>query len=434
MLIPSTNESQPKISLSNQRSDFGFRKHSAFKVNLRPRLPLAYVNTKLMEQQRPNTKESNLHEFAIEDDSDRNSNTFNEAESYIESLIATKHRFRPSTVLKKNKFSEDRSGLPSSRSSSSKSISLYNRNKNITFYQEISKSLSPVIMNRKEIKNFQNDHYLVGRKKSQLCKEVLENEDQLKESSVSDLLSPKTKTELTSFSNGTNCSKSKLDLFKEIYEHVQNKDKKNQFESRFQSKRYSLENMNLNDDKLESLIKNLNEEEFMSLLKDYRKTQEINLDSVMSKFKKNTEKFKLNSKSSAKIINLKGEFEPCSTFSNIYTRSGNKFPVLEKKNQFISRQNSNYLINQNRLPNYFINYLNNKILIRAPSQSYLSNKNVDSSNNRYSNDLDKTEIKNDYDITQTISEPSPSIQQEDNIDSQKFQQQLKILNIPTTAN
>lgn len=435
MLIPSTGETQPKISSGKQSSDLGFRKHSAFKVNLRPRIPLAYVNTKLMEQQRPNTKESNLNEFAIEDDSDRNSNTFNEAENYIESLIASKHRFRPSTVLKKNKFHEERSALHNSRSSSSKSISLYNRNKNISFYPEITKSLSPVLLNRKETKSFKNDQFFISRKKSQVCKENLESEDKLKEPSELDLLSPKTKTDITSFSNGTNLnhSKSKLDLFKEIYENIQNKDKKSQLKSSFKSKRYSLENIHFNDDNLELLIKNLNEEEFIDILKEYRKTQEINLDAVISKHKKNNEKFDLKSKSSTKIINLKGEFEQCSTFSNFYTRSSSKFPIL-KKNQFISSQNENYLINQNRLPDYFIKYLNNKVLIRTPSQNYFTSKNSDSSNDQYSKKLDKTEIKNDYEITQAISEPSPSIQQDDNTDCQKFPQQLKILNIPTTAN
>lgn len=440
MLVPNTDEIQRKISSSNQRADLGYRKHSAFKVNLRPRLPLATVNTKLMEQQRPNTKESNLQEFVIEDDSDRNSNTFNDAENYIDSLIANKHRFRPSTVLRRNKIAEDRSGLPSSRSSSSKSISLYNRNKNVSIYPDITKSLSPVVINRKEIKIFKSDQLGPHRQKTQIVKENIDSETRYKESSESDIMSPKTKTDVTNLSNGTNLnnSKTKLDLFKEIYENIHNKERLNHFKQNYHSKKYSLDNMNLGGENIDLMIKNLNEEEFVNLLKEYRKTQELNVNSVISK-NGNNENQKINSnlRSSAKIINLKGEFERCSTFANIYSHSNRRFPPGRKKNQFISNNNEKFLINANRLPDYFVNYLNNKILVRTSTKNYvgiMANKSSDFTGANFLKDLTKTEIKSENDLVQTLNEPSSSIQPDENVENQKFQQQLKILNIPTTAN
>ncbi|RMZ99884.1 hypothetical protein BpHYR1_018860 [Brachionus plicatilis] len=438
MLVPNTGDTQQKMGSGKQRSDLGFRKHSAFRVNLKPRQPLVSVNTKLMEQQRPNTKESNLNEFVIEDDSDRNSNTFNEAENYIDSLIANKHRFRPSTVLRRTKLGDDRSGLPSSRSSSSKSISLYNRNKNTILYPEITKSVSPVIINRKEIKGSKMDQFVSQRQKTQVTKENFDSEVKLKETSESDFLSPKTKTDITALSNGTNFyhSKSKIDLFKEIYGNLTNKERKNQVKTGFRTKRYLLEDMNLNEENTELLIKNLSEEEFVNLLKEYRKTHELNLNTVVPKNKNDNEKFNASSKSTAKIINLKGEFERCSTYSNIYTHSSNKFPLFGKKRQLNSNQNESFLINGSRLPDYFVNYLNNKILVRKSAKSYfeIMAKKSDFPNAHYFKEIGKTEVKNETDANQTLMEPSPSIQQDENVENQKFQQQLKILNIPTTAN
>ncbi|CAF0756666.1 unnamed protein product [Brachionus calyciflorus] len=450
MLIPNTTEtySMTKISLNNQPVDIGFRKHSAFKINVKPRQALVTVNTKLMEQQRPNTKVSYSHEFIIEDDSDKNSNTHqDDSENYVESSVANKYSFRPSAVLKKNKLYEDRMPLNSSRTSSSKSITLYNRNKNTNVYPDITNSITPILLNRREVKNTKSDSPRSTKNKNVFILNDDRNENsndiKIKETSEPNLLSPKTRTEISSSNSNTQNiqyqPKTKSDLFKEIYEDLQNKSKNDRSKSNVRNKPYLPDNHeDLNEEKVDLIIKNLNEEEFVNLLKEYRKTRSFNLNTLLNKVEKAQNENLTNSalKSTTKIINLKAEFENSSNLTNFYTHSNTRFPSVSP-----SRNLNKSEIENKRIPEYFVNYLNNKILLKSSGKNVVGivrNKNSDTmtSNAQLVKDIDEqTDYESkSYEVNHqlAIQHTTNSIPLEENSEN-KFQH-LKILNIPTTAN
>lgn len=332
----------------------------------------------------------------------------------------------------------------------------------------------------------------INLKSEEHAKVDFEYEDQFKSSSESAMNTPHAKTDPLPSSKTISVNKSTLDLFNEILESINlNTNTNNTSNSNFNNSNTNniRPNSNINRSKTnttfrstncrpitqlenynnsikpfaeknpepaepsqEIVIKNLSEEQFLNLLKEYRKTQSLNLNSVLEEKGKNENESNGNSKST-KIVNLHGEFMGYPTQNSFFSSRSNKLfrltsavssstsssltsacTNINSNNNYNNNSNAN--TNLNKAPEYFVKYLNQKIFLKN-SKNLVGILTTNKSNNKDINNVNSNKNNTGINAEQNaknLNDNGDDKQQQQATNTEQKFQHVKILNFPTVAN
>ena len=429
------------VSLSNyltESADYKI-KHSAFKINVRQRQPLAAVNVKLMEQKRCTTSITNPPNLdePYADNQTAHAQTAparttqttdceevdDEDAAYTDEYLLNRDMFRPSIVKKRNKITisieggQDVFSRLTMRQSESRAQKSSLSKRSIT--SGVSNSEKKQYYNENQYESQARSSGLKQQMPNSASKSSLSRKDhnELKLDVNDDSEHLKDTSETTIYSSLNNKSNKSANLYDDIVNHHQNEFIKglhsqtgsNETPStpgstQFKRMQFYRTNLDLNQNvlKYKHIMDNLGEEEFIQFLKLYRETKSMG-------------SMKSNSKSNFSATNLTvGDIEA--------NQDTNRSKFLNMQTQCLSLQSRE---SSKRVPSFFVNYVNNKLHVKHDVKSLVDDK----TNNLNSTFYPNATLKN---FTNNITNQSSNQQKNHafNIKAEQRFRPMKILNFP----
>ena len=380
------------VSLSNyltESADYKI-KHSAFRINVRQRQPLAAVNVKLMEQKRSTTSignPANLDEHVVDNQTapaqtaparPTQASDYDEVEdedaAYTDEYLLNRDMFRPSLVRKRNKITISIEGGPdvfsrlTMRQSESRAQKSSLSKRSIT--SGVSNSEKKQYYNENQYESQAKSsaglkHSSLSRKDTDLKLDMNDDSEHLKDTS-----------ETTIYSSLNNKSNKSANLYDDLVNHNHNEFIKGLHSQtgsietpstpgsiQFKRMQFYRTNLDLNQNmlKYKHIMDNLGEEEFIKFLKLYRETKSIG-------------SMKSTSKSNFSVTNLTVD----SAVNNQDQPGVSKF--VNMQTQCLSLQNRE---SSKRMPSFFVNYVNNKLHVKTHDVKNLVGDKTDNLNNTF---------------------------------------------------
>lgn len=376
MLLPTKNMNT--ISLYNYYSKaLGYRKHSALKIRVKPRQALASVNTKLIEQQqRPQTQiehraPENVEKYFIAENQENQEEKMRREETTL--TILNKEGFRPSTVKKRN--------------------------------NKVAYTDTKMDTGVKSSNNYIDSKKLLRTKTDPISSHHRNLEPDV---FITELNNP-----LDGINNKTQLTRSLSNL---LVAKINKSDP------------------NLDELSQSLLIKNLSDEEFLKILQEYRKSKLLNLEALNKSISKNSSSTTpiisprttttTTTTSATSVINLESQFVQFSSSLNSNSNRSNR----------TSKARGGDTMNQ-KASNYYMNYLNNKILDRNSKifvERFLSTaKKLNDANSKEQLLLDK-QRQTKHNSAYVLERNKNNSSNNSNVD--KLESMIKVSNFPTFAN